>query len=87
MAKFIQESCRGDINVKLTSLIQWIPDEILTAVIEKLGSQGTIDSEDVNSKFLLIQFLHHDPSQLRYVTDADKEEILDKVSQGTFFDD
>ena len=43
-----------DINEVLHEIIIIIPDEILPAVIDKLGSEGTVNSEEVNTKFLLI---------------------------------
>ena len=54
MGNDVQVEMRGDINVSLTALINAIPEESLPAVIEKLGSEGTINSEEVNTKFLLI---------------------------------
>ena len=45
---------RGDINVSLTAIINSIPEASLPDVIEKLRNEGTLLSDEVNTKYLLI---------------------------------
>ena len=41
-------------DVKLTALINWMPDEIFERTIQQFESEGMFNSEEVNTKFLLI---------------------------------
>ena len=86
MGNDVEVTARGDVDVKLTNIINQSSEEIFERILEQLDKDGTIDSSKISDKFGLIQALQLHEGVDGAISQADKESILERVETQTFFD-